>query len=301
MSHFSENHPAVDLFYFVVVIFFTVTFRHPIFLTCSLFCALSCNLALSNKKALLYFLLMIPFFALLSCLNPLVSHWGDTVLFHAFGNHKLPFTFEALCYGLNMALTFISVIMWFFCYGKVMTSEKFIYLFSKFIPSVSLMLVMIFRLLPSLSARYADIKEARRAAGIAQKTSVAGRLTEGFSVLNTLFVRQLEDTLDTAKSMENRMYGIGKRTFYYRYHFSIADAVLLAAFALLSGLCAFGVAEKIVRADFYPKLNFAPIHCGKNGLFAVFLSFCTLLLIPTLQNIFWRVRFQLKQGGIDDE
>ncbi len=290
-----ENHPAVDLFCFCSVIFFTVTFRHPTFLFCSLASALLYNVTLFNKKSFLYFFIFIPIFALLACLNPLVSHWGDTTLFNLFGDPKKPFTFEALCYGLNMALTFIAVIMWFFCYGKVMTSEKFVYLFSKIVPSISLMLVMIFRLLPSLSKKYTQIKEARLGARLNHGTSLWCRLKEVFAIGNTLFTRELEESFDMAKSMENRNYGKKKRSFYNDYNFSPKNFVILLVYALLSVLCSIGIIKKTVSAVFYPKISFTKIELNAGLSFIVFASFLILCLLPSIQNSLIIIKLQINQ------
>jgi hypothetical protein len=50
---------------------------------------------------------------------------------------------ESIVYGLAAAFMFVTVIIWFSCFNAVMTSDKFIYLFGKVIPALSLILAMV--------------------------------------------------------------------------------------------------------------------------------------------------------------
>lgn len=65
-------------------------------------------------------------------------------------------------YGLNTGLTFVVMIEWFCCFNRVMTSEKFTYLFAHVFPAISLMLVMIFRMVPLFTKRMHDIKKFKK-------------------------------------------------------------------------------------------------------------------------------------------
>ena len=57
---------------------------------------------------------------------------------------------EALAYGGVIAGVFVVMMLWFGCYNRVMTSDKFMCLFGNWAPSLSLLLVMVFRLVPLL-------------------------------------------------------------------------------------------------------------------------------------------------------
>ncbi len=50
------------------------------------------------------------------------------------------------------------VIQWFSCYNKVMTSDKFIYLFGRLIPALSLILSMALRFVPGLTGQLKVIR-----------------------------------------------------------------------------------------------------------------------------------------------
>ena len=139
------THPLVDFLWFLGIICFCVAIRHPFYLGLSLFAGILFNIFQKNWHGLKLIIFCVPIFIFLSALNPLVSHWGETVLFLIFGK---PFTKEAFFYGLNMGLVFLVMFEWFLCFGCVMTVDKFTYLFAPVFPSVSLMMVMILRLVP---------------------------------------------------------------------------------------------------------------------------------------------------------
>lgn len=302
MNRIAENHPCVDFFYFVCVIFFTVTIKHPIFLLVSLCGAVLLNFSLGNKKAFSGFMVFAPLFFVLSFLNPFVSHWGETVLFNCFGNPQKPFTFEALCYGFKMALTFLAVSQWFFSYAVIMTSEKFTYLFSRFIPSVSLMLTMIFRFLPSLAKKFEEVKEARFCAGLSsdveKKHDLKKKIREAVQIAGTVFVRELEDGITTAKSMENRKFGAAKRTSYLNFGFYLRDGILSALYLFCAVFFGYGLAKGNFSAVFYPKLDFAEIKFGANVVFYDFVVFVFLCFFPFVQRVFFVFRWKAAEKNI---
>ena len=94
---------------------------------------------LKGKKAFKTALwLMIPVFLISALVNPLFNHEGVTLLFYfRTGN---PLTLESIVYGLASGVMLVSVLNWFSCYQVIMTSDKFIYLFGKLIPAMSLIL-----------------------------------------------------------------------------------------------------------------------------------------------------------------
>ena len=59
-----------------------------------------------------------------------------------------PLTLESILYGLAAGIMLVSVLNWFSCYQVVMTSDKFIYLFGKVIPAMSLIFSMVLRFVP---------------------------------------------------------------------------------------------------------------------------------------------------------
>lgn len=249
------RHPYVSFLFFFCVVCLCVAVKHPLFLAVSLFNALLTNLLLKNWRALKSFALMIPFFLILSCFNPLVSRWGDTVLFNLFGDASKPVTLEAICYGLNNALMLVTVALWFLAFSCVITSEKLTFIFAPLFPAVSIMFVMTLRMIPFYRRRAVDISEGRRGLGLEYGTSLANRIRDRLHVLSAVTSSTLEDGRITAGSMEKRGWGKGRRTSFLHYRFSVADTLLTVLCLVLAAFCITAITKGAGAMNFYPVVD----------------------------------------------
>ncbi len=235
------RHPLVSFTFFVMAVCSSLIFKHPLFLAVSLIMALTVNLYLRNFKLLKSLLYMVPVFAFLGALNPVVSHYGKTVLFNLFANPQRPVTLEALVYGLNSALLMLTVTVWCLAFSKVMTSEKLTFLFAPFFPALSVMFVMILRLIPFYGRRAAEISDGRKGLGLEKGNSLWQKIKEKFSVMNAVTSSVLEDGRCTADSMVERGWGSAKRSCFAGYVFGFKDfvfLVLMTGFMALNVFCA---------------------------------------------------------------
>ena len=269
---FSRYHPAVNFLYFVLAIGFGVVFQHPAYMTAATLGAAVYYLLLKGRKGLKTLVLLLPIFLLIGLVNPLFNTLGETELFSLFGR---PYTLEALYYGLVVGGIFAVMILWFGCYNVVLTSDKFTSLFGNLIPAVSLLLVMVLRMIPSLMRKAVQISGARKAIG---KTAESGSRKEtvknGMTILSALTDWALEGSIITADSMRCRGYGAARRTNFQIYHMATRDWVLLALTVLFAAVTMLG--EK--SAEFIPAMQIAPIdwHFG---------AYCLFLLIPTALHL----------------
>ena len=268
---FSGYHPAVNFIFFLAVLGFGVVILHPAFLLVGLVGAFSYYLFLRGRKGLKQILLMVPLFLAVILLNPLVNRNGVTALFLLFGK---PYTLEALIYGAVLSGMFLTMILWFSCYSAVMTGDKFTSLFGNLLPSLSLLLVMIFRMVPSLIRKGKQITGARQSIG----KDMDGK-TEAMRVFGCLTTWALEGSIVTADSMRSRGYGTSKRTSFMIYRMSTRDFGLLAAILALSAALIAVISLGHTTATFTPDWYLAPI-CP-TGL----LLYGSLALIPTLLHL----------------
>ncbi len=88
----------------------------------------------------------------MALLNPMFNHYGVTMLYYVKSSGNW-ITLEALVYGVVLGAVMFVVIQWFSCYNKVMTTDKFIYLFGRIIPALSLILSMALRFVPRFTAQ----------------------------------------------------------------------------------------------------------------------------------------------------
>ncbi len=278
---FSKLHPAVNLLFFVGAICFGVLLQHPVYLLTGIFASGAYYFFLNGRKGIKNILLMIPLFIFVTLFNPVVNTRGVTVLFTYFDR---PYTLEALVYGVAVAATFVLMLLWFGCYGKVLTGDKFTCLFGNLVPSLSLLLVMVFRMIPNLLQKAKQIIGVRSSIGkgIAEKSSVKDKFNSGMTVIGVLTSWALEGSITTSDSMRSRGYGTSKRTSFMVYRMAKTDWILLALMFVLLGVVIVFAANGGMNAEFLPERNITPIK-GFNII--GFIAYLGYLMIPTILNI----------------
>ncbi len=230
---FSGYHPMVNFIYFGLVLVFTMFFLHPVSLVISLVGAGAYNVRLKGRRAArLQVRWLLPMALMAAVLNPAFNHKGATILCYLpTGN---PLTLESLAYGAAAAGMLAAVILWFSCYTEVMTSDKFLYLFGRVIPALSLVLSMTLRFVPRFKAQFQVVREAQRCVGRDLSTgSLLQRGKNAAAVLSILVTWSLENAIETADSMKSRGYGLPGRTAFSIYRFDDRDRYAL----LWLGLC----------------------------------------------------------------
>ena len=164
MNEFKTYHPIVNFVYFVFVIGFSMFFMHPVCLVASLLSAFVYSVMLKGKKAVKFNLVyMLPMIGAMALINPAFNHEGVTIICYLPGGN--PLTMESIVYGFSAAVMIVSVICWFTCYNEVMTSDKFIYLFGRVIPALSLIISMTLRFVPKFASQLRVVSNAQRCLG----------------------------------------------------------------------------------------------------------------------------------------
>ena len=270
---FSQYHPLTNFLFFVGAIGFSVLIPHPLYLGAGCIGAASYYLILNGKAGWKLIIGMFPLFVILSALNPLFNTYGETVLFMIFGK---PYTLEALFYGMVIAGMLIVMMLWFGCYSKILTSDKFVSLFGSLIPALSLLLVMVLRMIPNLMRKAKQIIGARKSIGkgAGEQSSIKEKITDGMNVLSALTDWALEGSIVTADSMRARGYGAATRTSCQIYRLKAKDVVLILLMLLLTVVV---VLCGGTNATFTPDFYIAPPTWGLGAYFAF------LLIPPVLQ------------------
>ena len=282
MDAFSKCHPAVNFLFFVGAIGFGVVIQHPAYLAAGLVSGLIYHLVLTGPKGWKLPLAMVPVFVLITVINPVFNTYGKTVLFLFFGRN---YTLEALIYGMTLGGMFVLMMLWFSCYNQVLTSDKFVCLFGSLIPSLSLLLVMILRLMPSFMRKTRQILGARNSIGKGtnEHASVKERILAGTTVMSALTDWALEGSIVTADSMRARGYGTAKRTNFQIYRFTARDILLLAVMLVLAATV---LALGGTAASFTPDYSADPVGWGL-AAYGVFLLLPVILHVK--EAIVWRI------------
>ena len=287
---FSKCHPAVNFLFFAGAIGLSVIIQHPAYLIAGVIAGAIYYLLLNGRKGVKTLLLFVPLFILLSAINPLFNTMGKTVLFYLFGR---PYTWEALLYGIATAGMFIVMLLWFGCYNKVLTSDKFTSLFGNLIPSVSLLLVMVFRMVPNLIAKAKQIAGARKTVGkgAGEAATKKEKLKSGICVLDALASWALEGGIVTGDSMRARGYGTAKRSSFILYRMKPTDYLLLAVMTALLALTILAACLGQFSATFVPDISLADPSWG-------LATYSCYLLIPTVMHVKEALQWHISRSGI---
>ena len=285
---FGNYHPVVNITYFAGVILFSMFVMHPFFIVVSLVVASVYAVMVKGSSAVKPLAVFITLFTVLAFLNPLFNKHGTTVLFtFANGNN---YTLEALCYGLASSGMLLTVCIWFISYSKVMTSDKFIYLFGNILPTISLTLSMIMRLIPTYTNKFYSFINARKCIG--KYTSYKGRTKQmkNFSaILSILTSWALESAIITADSMKSRGYTLSPRTSFSLYKFSRKDKNLLIYMVGLICVIIFGATNKTMSVTFIPEIVINDFNTVSFiTAIAYFLFLSTPILLNLKEEITWR-------------
>lgn len=278
-SRFASCHPAVSFVFYMAAIVLAVVIQHPVYVAVSVIASALQLLTLRGRRALPLLGAMVPLFLVLTAINPLFSTGGRHIYFYLFGR---PYTWEALCYGAVIGGMLVATLLWFACYNEVMTSDKFTCLFGSVIPSLSLLLVMILRLIPSYQRKARQITGARKCIGHDLGSGNKHKVKEGAAILSALTSWALEGAIITADSMRARGYGVARRTNYRFYRWVWIDQMVLGIMVVLLGVTAAALVLGWAKVAFIPVLVAAPVAGGSLlGL----LAYTLFLLLPTAMNV----------------
>jgi len=250
---FCTFHPLINMVYFVFVIGITMFSMSPYFIAVSLAGAWGYSILLKGKQALKFNLVMtLPMVGVMMVVNTLFNNNGETVLFYL---NTSRITLEALLFGLVGGLVLVAVVVWFSSFNVVMTSDKLIYLFGKVAPVLGLTLSMIFRFIPLLKSRFAEISLGQKCmgrghdqGGFMQKTR---QITKEISIL---IAWSLEASIESADSMEARGYGLKGRTSFHLFQMERRDYLALIIMALTGIPVMIGCGAGMTNMLFFPKI-----------------------------------------------
>jgi len=291
---FSRCHPAVGFVFFVGAIGLGAMILHPAYILASGIFAVSYYCLLRGAKGLKLVALSIPVFLFLTFANPLVNHDGQRVLTHVFGK---PYTLEALIYGMVIAGMLVVMLLWAGCYNAVMTSDKFMTLFGGVIPTISMLLLMVLRLVPNMIRKIKQLAGARKCIGrgAGENATRREKITDSLNVISALMTWALEGGVITADSMRSRGYGTDKRTTFQLHALRRQDAALLIWMGLLAAAIIALIAGGGTAADYTPVMNITPVAGRRVWGFA---AYCLFLSLPTVLYVKEAVQWRISRFGI---
>lgn len=294
-GEFARVHPIVNFTYFAFVFAFSMILTHPLSQAVSLICAVVCGISVCGKKGVFFSLkYSLPVLLLTTFINPAFSHAGVTILTYLpTGN---PLTLESILYGISSGCMLATVLCWFMCFNEIITSDKFIYLFGRIIPVLSLLLSMTLRFIPKLKVQIDTVKEAQKCIGRdVSQGSIFRRMRNAITILSIVITWSLENAIETADSMKSRGYGLKGRTAFSIYRFDERDKNILTWIVLCGLYVACGAVAGVFDWRYFPNIAGFPVSPFTASFHAVYLMMC---LTPAFINETEVRRWKNIQSGI---
>ena len=285
---FTGYHPSINLLYFIAVIGFAMFFTHPVCLGLSLVCSFTYSVYINGKKALFFSLVyLLPMLVITALLSPAFNHQGGTIL--AYLPSGNPLTLESILYGTAASTMLITVVLWFTCFNTIMTSDKFVYLFGRIIPALSLILSVSLRFVPRFRAQIKVIAHAQKCVGRdVSNGNIIKKAKHGVRILSIMVTWALENAIETADSMKGRGYGLPGRTAFSIFRFDKRDAWALAYILSCCALVLAGAAMGVYHFRYYPTVQ------GEWGgaaiiIFAAYFALGAFpMIVNTKEDMVWK-------------
>lgn len=285
MRAFSEHNPIAIFVHFMLTIIIAMFIQNPIILLLALFGSILYYAVTFRKisaKTLIFWILL---FLLISLINPIFSHKGETVLL--FINGKA-ITLEALFYGINNGIMILAVMIWFLVFSEIMTSDKVMYIFGKFSPRLALLISMSLRYIPLYRQRASIINNAQKTMSLYKESNTVDNLKGGMRVTSSLITWSLETSVDTADSFAARGGELKHRSSFSLFKFRKNDTVLIIISIVLFSAVISAQAVGVLSVDYYASGNFFSKLSFEIIAIMAYSAYFILSVIPFITHILAR-------------
>lgn len=285
---FELCHPAVNLIYFVSVIYGMLCFKHPVFLALSFLCAVAYSIKRNGVKAAVFDAVLFLLTGAFALYYSTYNHFGITVIERNFIGNSI--TLEALVYGEVIGLTAAGVMIWFSCVYSVFTTDKVVYLFGKLSPKLSLFFSIILRMVPRIKNEAKKINTAQQGIGKGiNQGNVFERIRNCIRIFSILITWTIESLSVVSKSMQSRGSLLKGRKAFSVYRFDNRDrAYVVAMFASIT-VTLMGVMLNQTDIVYDPKIIVTPITPMS---FVFCFGYAVLCLMPLGLELFTEYKFR---------
>ena len=153
----TEIHPGILIVYYLILALSAFLFSNPYYMITFIVLMLFLIYLQGVRSELVNVMkIFIPLGALIIIINPLFIYHGAHRIY-LWGSYFI--TLEALVYGFLMAGTFLIVLLALSSYNKTVSYQEMLYILSKKLPVISMVLVMALRFIPLLNSRAVEIEK----------------------------------------------------------------------------------------------------------------------------------------------
>ena len=182
----TEIHPGILIVYYLILTLSAFLFSNPYYMITFIVLMLFLIYLQGVRSELVNVMkIFIPLGALIIIINPLFIYEGAHRIY-LWGSYFI--TLEALVYGFLMAGTFLIVLLALSSYNKTVSYQEMLYILSKKLPVISMVLVMALRFIPLLNSRAVEIEKL-------------------FKLENREYLNS-EDALESSSENENLIQGV---------------------------------------------------------------------------------------------
>lgn len=182
----TEIHPGILIVYYLILALSAFLFSNPYYMITFIVLMLFLIYLQGVRSELVNVMkIFIPLGALIIIINPLFIYKGAHRIY-LWGSYFI--TLEALVYGFLMAGTFLIVLLALSSYNKTVSYQEMLYILSKKLPVISMVLVMALRFIPLLNSRAVEIEKL-------------------FKLENREYLNS-EDALESSSENENLIQGV---------------------------------------------------------------------------------------------
>lgn len=228
------------------------------------------------KTGFYYF---IPIAVLIIVINMLFVSSGSTTLFYLF--HKR-FTLEAVIYAVVMCFKFLAVIYLFLILEIMIDTDKAVSYFSSIMPKSTLMLMISFKLIPTMKDRFKNLKEIYEIRGVIFNKKKAKEKAHSYiPVMSVLLEDSMEGSFSIGESAYVRGFLSGSRSVYDRQKFKNKDwevIVLSVALMIFYGVAQF---KKWVEFNIYDGVT--TVNFFNIGI-AIIIAFIVVITLTIIFN-----------------
>lgn len=279
-------HPAIFIVYFLILIIFAFLFNNPYYvITYGILILTLIALQGSISEIKSTTKVFLPVILFITLLNTIFTHVGDTHIY-IFGSYYV--TFEALVYGVIMAVTFFLVTLTFIAYNTYVSYQDMLYVFSKKYPNLSMIIIMSLRFVPLIQKRSNELLELSKLKNRNEDLKFTEKTSELIQNLGLVVSWSLEEAMQSASSMKSRGYNITKRTSYLRYDFNKIDVLLTVLILVTATISVYGLYNSVGSIMIYPKFTFTFSQTPFNiYYFAYVVLLLPFIIIEIWERILW--------------
>ena len=285
---FELCHPAVNLIYFVSVMYGILCFKHPVFLAVSLISAIAYSIKRNGAKAVAFDAVVLLLTGAYALYYSTYNHFGITVIEqNLIGNN---ITLESLVYGAVIGLMIAGATIWFSCIYSVFTTDKVVYLFGKLSPKLSLFLSILLRMVPRIKNEAKKINTAQQGIGRGiNQGNIFARIRNCIRIFSMLITWTIDSLSLVSLSMQSRGSLLRGRKAFSVYCFDNRDrAYVIAMFASIT-LTMMGVMLNQTDIVYDPKIIVTPITPMS---FVFIFGYSVLCLMPLGLELYAEYKFR---------